>query len=104
VGRMLSEEPAPAPPTMNSWVNRSAGVVIGAVTQRTQTRAGSDVAPSQLKRRGSASTLAWPISARLRLLRENDPNTLPSRRACAERKMAAAGLAAAGTVFANNCC
>src|SRR6516165_4565163 len=57
---MLSEEPAPAPPTMNSWMNRSAGVLIGAVTQRTQTRPGSDVAPSQLKRRGSASTLAWP--------------------------------------------
>src|SRR6516162_9157146 len=42
---MFSEEPAPAPPTMNSWVNRSAGDLIGAVTQRTQTRAGSDVAP-----------------------------------------------------------
>jgi len=80
---MFSEEPAPAPPTMNSWVNRSAGDLIGAVTQRTQTRAGSDVAPSQLKRRGSASTLAWPMSAWLGILRENDPNTVPSRGACA---------------------
>ena len=80
---MFSEEPAPAPPTMNSWVNRSAGDLIGAVTQRTQTRAGSDVAPSQLKRRGSASTLAWPMRAWLGMLRENDPNTVPSRGACA---------------------
>src|SRR5260370_18347273 len=79
VGRMFSEEPAPAPPTMNSWVNRSAGVLIGAVTQRTQTRAGSDVAPSQLKRRGSTSTLAWPINAWLGMFRENHPKTVPSR-------------------------
>src|SRR5712675_1350320 len=62
VGRMLSDEPAPAPPTMNSWEKRSAGALTGAVTQRTQTRAGSDVAPSQLKRRGSASRLAWHVA------------------------------------------
>jgi hypothetical protein len=55
----------------------------GEVTQRTHTRAGSDVAPSQLNRRGSASTFIWPISAWLGTLRENDPNTVPSRGACA---------------------
>src|SRR6266542_1566555 len=73
---MLSEEPGPAPPTMNSWVNRSAGVLIGAVTQRAQTRAGSDVAPRQLKRRGSASTLAWPLRAWLGILREKAPGKI----------------------------
>jgi hypothetical protein len=80
---MLSAEPAPAPPTMNSWVNRSAGDLTGAVTQRTHTRAGCEVAPSQLKRRGSASTFICPISAWLGMLRENDPNTVPSRGAWA---------------------
>jgi hypothetical protein len=93
---MLSEEPAPAAPTMNSWVKRSAGVLIGAVAERRQTRAGREVAPSQLKRRGSASRLAWPISAWLGMLRENEPNTVPSRGACAERKLTAGMLAAAG--------
>ena len=83
VGRMLSDEPAPAPPTMNSCVKRSAGVRTGAVNQRTQTREGSEVAPSQLKRRGSTSTFIWPISAWLGTLRENEPNTVPSRGACA---------------------
>ena len=34
-----------------------------AVTQAVQMRPGNDVAPSHWKRRGSASTLAWPIIA-----------------------------------------
>ena len=62
---MASEDVAPAAPTMNSWVNKSAGVFTGAVNQRTQTRAGSDVAPSQMKRRGSTWTLGWLVSASL---------------------------------------
>jgi hypothetical protein len=76
---MLSEDVAPAPATMNSWVKTSAGVLIGAVCQRAQTRAGCDVAPSQLKRRGSASMLFCPINAWLGTLREKEPSTVPSR-------------------------
>jgi len=79
VGRMLSEEAAPAPATMNSRVKRSAGVLIGTLNQRAQTRAGCDVPPSQLKRRGSASRLACPMRAWLGMLREKEPITLPSR-------------------------
>ena len=49
VGKMASEDVAPAAPTMNSWVNRSAGVFTGAVYQRAQTRDGREVAPSQIR-------------------------------------------------------
>src|SRR5262249_39605909 len=84
---MFSEEPAPAPPTMNSWVNRSAGVVIGAVTQRTQTRAGSDVAPSQLKRRGTASDVAAAPNPPPRLVRRDEPETAPAPGRRALRKI-----------------
>src|SRR6201747_2010322 len=96
VGKMLSEEPAPEPATINSCANRSAGVLTGALPQATQTRLGSDVAPSQLNRRGSALTLAWPIRAWLGTLRENDPSTVPSRGAWLKRKLAAVMLAACG--------
>src|SRR4029077_19033732 len=61
VGRMASDEVAPAAPTMNSWANRSAGVFTGAVCQRTQTRAGREGAPSQFLRRGGAG--AQPVHA-----------------------------------------
>ena len=76
---MASEDVAPAAPTMNSVVNRSAGVFTGAVYQRTQTRAGREVAPSQFMRRGSISTLGCAVSASLTMLRENEPSTVPSR-------------------------
>jgi hypothetical protein len=64
---------------MNSCVNKSAGVFTGAVYQRTQTRDGREVEPSQTKRRGSALRLARPVNASLTMLRENDPSTVPSR-------------------------
>ena len=83
VGTMASDEVAPAAPTMNSWLNRSAGVFSGAVAERTHTRAGCEVAPSQTKRRGSAVTCDSPVSASLTMLRENEPITVPSRGAWA---------------------
>src|ERR1700683_1378105 len=85
VGTIAREDVAPAAPTMNSWVNRSAGVLTGAVNQRTHTRAGREVAPSQRKWRGSAVTLDSPVSASFTILRENEPKTVPSRGACAYR-------------------
>src|SRR5438046_1888243 len=57
---MLSDEAAPEPPTTSSCRNRSAAVVTGAVADAVQMRAGNEVAPNHRKRRGSASTMAWP--------------------------------------------
>src|SRR3984893_546196 len=93
---MLSDEPAPEPATISSWVNRSAAVFTGAAAEATHTRLGSEVAPSQLNRRGSALTLACPMRAWLGTLRENEPNTVPSRGAWLKRKLAAVMLAACG--------
>ncbi len=79
VGRMLSDEPDPPPPTISSVFSKSAGVRTLAVCHAAHTRPGSAVPPSQLYWRGSTLRLAWPISAWLGMLRENEPNTVPSR-------------------------
>ena len=79
VGTMLVEEPDPTPPVSSSVLKMSAPVFTGASVAAAQTRPGNDVAPSQLKRRGSASMLVMPIMAWLGRLREMPPITLPSR-------------------------
>ncbi len=79
VGTMLVDAPAPMLPTISSWVNRSSGVLTGAVDPATQIRPGNEVAPSQVKRRGSAVMFCCPIKAWLAKLREIEPNTVPSR-------------------------
>ena len=66
------------------------------MNQLTQMRLGSEVAPSQLKRRGSASMIDCPIRAWPGQLRENDPNTVPSRGAWLCSQFAATMLPAAG--------
>jgi hypothetical protein len=81
-GRIASEEPAPVPPTIRSRVSRSCGVLIGIVCHTAQMRPGNEVAPSQRKRRGSASMPWPPRSALIGKLRENVPMTVPSRGAC----------------------
>ena len=43
-----------------------------------QTRLGSEEPPIQLNLRGSASIFILPITAWLAMLREKEPNTVPS--------------------------
>ena len=79
VGTMLVEEPTPALPVEQLLRERCRRVFTARCADATQTRPGNDVAPSQMKRRGSASMLGWPITAWLGRLREIVPITVPSR-------------------------
>ena len=84
VGTMLVEEPAPAPPTISSVLEQVGAAFSPAHrVPTTQTRAGNDVAPSQMNLRGSASMLGWPIIAWLGEVAREPPITVPSRGACA---------------------
>src|SRR5262245_66305057 len=93
---MLVDEPVPTLPTISSRMNRSAGVLTAAAVEATQTRPGNEVAPSQMKRRGSASMLGSPMAAWLGRLREIEAITVPSRGARLESELAATTPAACG--------